>query len=145
MLTKGAQGVLCAVALGALTYFYATRSSECVKSPTSYGCPGHTKQEPNHVFQTEKADDRIANYTLWLAILTGALVVVSFVQIRFLVRADENARNAASFAERSLIETQRALIAPKQFIVNILFDESIIGYRAVAILHNTGNTQPSIA
>jgi hypothetical protein len=44
-------------------------------------------------------DDRIANYTLWLAILTGGLVLVSAGQGYFLLRADRTARMTAEAAQ----------------------------------------------
>jgi hypothetical protein len=47
------------------------------------------------------ADDRIANYTEWLAVLTGGLVVVSAIQIRFLIRSDKTARISGDAAKQS--------------------------------------------
>jgi hypothetical protein len=44
------------------------------------------------------ADNRIADYTWWVAAFTGALVVVSAVQITFLLRSDETARITANAA-----------------------------------------------
>jgi hypothetical protein len=49
--------------------------------------------------QPEKPDDRIAEYTLWLAILTGGLVLVSAAQGYFLLRADRTARISAEAAQ----------------------------------------------
>jgi hypothetical protein len=49
----------------------------------------------------ESNDDRIAKYTLWLAILTGGLVAVSAIQGFFLLRSDKTARIAAEAAKRS--------------------------------------------
>ena len=46
----------------------------------------------------ESADERIADYTEWLAFFTAALVVVSTVQIGFLIRADKTAKTAADAA-----------------------------------------------
>ena len=46
-------------------------------------------------------DERIADYTWWLAVLTGALVTVSSVQGVFLLRADKTTRSAANAAELS--------------------------------------------
>lgn len=54
---------------------------------------------PHETGQTETPDDRIAKYTLWLAILTGGLVVVSGIQGYFLLRADKTARITAEAAQ----------------------------------------------
>lgn len=43
-------------------------------------------------------EERLAVYTLWLERFTGALVIVSFFQFLFLIRADETARRAADAA-----------------------------------------------
>jgi hypothetical protein len=48
----------------------------------------------------ESADERIADYTEWLAFFTAALVVVSTVQIGYLIRADKTARLSAESASR---------------------------------------------
>jgi hypothetical protein len=55
----------------------------------------------------ESADERIAEYTEWLAFFTAALVVVSTVQIGFLIRADKIAAKGADVAERALVEVER--------------------------------------
>lgn len=68
----------------------------------------HSKQpseKPAKVDST--ADERIAKYTLWLAILTGGLVAVSAFQGYFLIRSDKTARTAANAADL----TARAAIA----------------------------------
>jgi hypothetical protein len=57
---------------------------------------------PNNTTRTEqleKPDDRIAEYTLWLAVLTGGLVLVSAGQGYFLLRADRTARMSAEAAQ----------------------------------------------
>src|ERR1700676_2573469 len=67
-------------------------------------------QIPSHVQSTHLLDRaaakgtteaKVALYTLWLALSTGALVIVSSVQIGFLIRADRFARIAASAAQQS--------------------------------------------
>jgi hypothetical protein len=70
----------------------------------------HPEKKSDEISRPETADDRIARYTLWLAIFTGALVVVSGVQIAFLIRADKTARisaNAAKTAADAAIAGQR--------------------------------------
>lgn len=49
----------------------------------------------------ESAEDRIADYTWWLGTFTCALVLVSTVQIGFLIRADKTARISANAAKTS--------------------------------------------
>ena len=58
------------------------------------------EKKSDDVVVPDKADDRIARYTFWLAMLTGGLVVVSAVQIFFLIRADKTARIMAETAQR---------------------------------------------
>ena len=53
--------------------------------------------EPN-----ASADDRIAIYTLWLALFSAALVIVSAIQIGFLIRADYNTQRPSNSRVRSL-------------------------------------------
>src|SRR6266478_2569457 len=60
------------------------------------------KQSPKEIAQSESIDDRLARYTLWLAIFTGALVLTSVVQNYFLIRADKTARLAANAAANSV-------------------------------------------
>jgi hypothetical protein len=55
----------------------------------------HPAKKTQQIIETERADYRIARYTLWLAILTGALVVASCIQGYFLLRADKTARISA--------------------------------------------------
>jgi hypothetical protein len=43
------------------------------------------------------------SYTEWLAILTGALAIVSSVQILFLIRADRTSQIAANAALRAAV------------------------------------------
>jgi|SRR6266446_2111327 len=70
-----------------------------------------SEKKSDEILQAERADDRIARYTLWLAILTGALVLVSSIQIFFLIRTDKIARLSAEAAKQSadaLIGSERA-------------------------------------
>ena len=65
------------------------------------------EQNPPEVFRERLADDPVAYYTETLAWFTGALVIVSTVQIGFLIRADGTARLAAE-AARDQAETSKA-------------------------------------
>jgi hypothetical protein len=80
-------------------------------SETSQHCEG-TKSE----CAKAATDERIADYTWWLALLTGALVTVSAVQGYFLLRSDKTARIAANAADRSA----RAAIALQLPVIRIV-------------------------
>jgi hypothetical protein len=58
-------------------------------------------KKADNVSDAEKADDRIARYTLWLAVLTGGLVLMAGIQGYFLLRADKTARISADAARIS--------------------------------------------
>lgn len=62
---------------------------------------GGQKQSSTKAADPRRADERLADYTLWLTILTGALVGVSATQIHFLIRADKTARITAEAAKES--------------------------------------------
>jgi hypothetical protein len=89
-------GLACVFAFGV---YSGMRSSEPPPNQQAINA-GHQSAEgaPVEVTQAERADDRIARYTLWLAIFTCALVVISAVQIAFLTSADKTARKAADTA-----------------------------------------------
>jgi hypothetical protein len=55
------------------------------------------------------ADEKIATYTLALAIFTALLVLVSAFQIAFLIGADETARVAANAAQQSAEAAKQAI------------------------------------
>jgi hypothetical protein len=57
----------------------------------------------------EKAEDKIARYTEWLALLTGGLVLVSAVQIWFLTQADRTARKTAGAALKAAEATESSV------------------------------------
>ncbi len=68
---------------------------------------------PAEIFSQPTAEDRIATYTLWLALFTFALVAVSSVQIRFLIRADKTARitaEAAGMQARAAISVELPVV-----------------------------------
>jgi hypothetical protein len=65
----------------------------------NYYSDHQTYNEPVTVIET--SDDKIARYTLWLAILTGALAAVSIYQGVMLNRADQTARISANAAKVS--------------------------------------------
>jgi len=57
----------------------------------------HSKQEASKA----STDERIADYTWWLAVLTGGLVFVALGQGVFIARSDKTARIAANAADLS--------------------------------------------
>jgi hypothetical protein len=65
------------------------------------------------VSNPDSADERVARYTLWLAILTGGLVLVSFFQGYFLIRSDRTARisaEAAKLSAEAAVSAQRPIL-----------------------------------
>jgi hypothetical protein len=70
-------------------------------------------------------DERIANYTWWLAVLTGGLVVVAACQGFFLIRADRTARISANAATSAVEAASADFIAshpPKLRVRNIVIN-----------------------
>ncbi len=109
-------GMVCAVLLAALTSFYANQiwlSSERTHTPTDYSRYTHTNKEAKDIPASEDPNDRIATYTLWLAIFNGLLVVVAGFQVRLLILADRTARFQATQLKQASdsAETQNAIIA----------------------------------
>src|SRR3954464_13667136 len=87
--------------------------------------PKHASETSQHCEGTKSecakgaTDERIADYTWWLALLTGALVTVSAIQGYFLLRSDKTARIAANAADRSA----RAAIAIESPVIRIKPDQ----------------------
>jgi hypothetical protein len=67
-----------------------------------------TKNSSPKITTPKSADDRIADYTWWVAAFTFALSVVSGFQIFFLIRTDKTARLAADAARKSAEHIPRA-------------------------------------
>lgn len=70
--------------------------------------PDRTDGEAPHIIRSESADDRIARYTLWLAILTGVLSL-STISLWWVTR------RTANIAERALYTTERAFVFLNEF------------------------------
>jgi hypothetical protein len=74
--------------------------------------PNHTSAASQHCEGTKSecakttTDERIADYTWWLAVLTAGLVCAGVVQFGFLIRGDNTARIAANAAERAAKATE---------------------------------------
>jgi hypothetical protein len=75
-----------------------------------------SQRTTNHETAKLTTDERLANYTWWLAILTGALVVTAVAQGFFIARSEKTARIAAIAARDTAIKTsEMADAADKQF------------------------------
>lgn len=100
--------------------------------------PNHTTAASQHCEGTKSecakatTDERIADYTWWLAVLTAGLVLSGVIQFGFLLRSDRTARIAADAAKKSadvaesiLIATQRPWIEITEMRVAspLVFDE----------------------
>jgi hypothetical protein len=76
------------------------------------------------------ADERIANYTWWVAAFTCALSVVSAFQIFFLIRADKTARISAESAKQSaeagITAANAAVKAEQAHVYPIIGYENIV-------------------
>jgi hypothetical protein len=97
-------GAFLASAIFAMGFLFAsTPSFQQYRTTEERSGTQEAKKKPVKVSESESSDDRIAKYTLWLAILTGALVCVSAFQGYFLLRADKTARIAAEAALKSAI------------------------------------------
>jgi hypothetical protein len=63
--------------------------------------------------KTEKSQDdpnqRLANYTFWLTILTGGIVLTGFLQILVLLKADNTARMGIKIAARQGVISRRQM------------------------------------
>jgi hypothetical protein len=87
---------------------YSSNSPRYANEPSEH-CDG-TKAE----CAKSAVDERLANYTWWLALLTGGLVLTAAGQGYFLLRSDKTARIAAEAAKKSAdagIMSAEALIA----------------------------------
>jgi hypothetical protein len=91
------------------------------------GAPEKPGKKAVYVIQAEDANDRIARYTFWLAVLTGCLVGVAGFQGYFLLRADKTARisaNAAIEAANAAKRNADALISSERAHLYVIVDRS---------------------
>jgi hypothetical protein len=97
------------VLLAGIALFYANeiwRSSKGTHPPAPQARAEHPQYEAKHdnIFSDAwnwTTQDAVSFYTSMLALFTGALVTVSAIQIRFLIRADISARRSAIAARRA--------------------------------------------
>jgi hypothetical protein len=154
-LTKWSAAFL-ASAIWALGFVFL--SSQPPQPPSQNQSASHA---PNETSKGEneksiwKPNDPVSLYTLVLAFFSGALVIISAIQIRFLILADRTARisaiaarraanaarKSADVAERALVDIQRALVVPTRFQSDVMVrNKQIIAYLMTAIFENTGTT-----
>ena len=74
--------------------------------------PRHSRDNAQTDIDPRTSEERIADYTLWLERFTGLLVIVSAVQIAFLISADKTARTAADAAKTAADAALAALDRP---------------------------------
>jgi hypothetical protein len=106
-------GLLMASLFWVVVFVWQSSQSSYRASPASEHCEG-AKAE----CAKASVDERLANYTWWLAVLTGALVLTAVVQGYFLLRADRTARIAAESAKQSTdaavaVESAQLLCFPR--------------------------------
>jgi len=111
----GLIALLLALAFG-LAWFDVQSSQYAASYQKQNGSPDKSNDEPTKI----GADERIANYTWWLALLTGALVAVSLGQGFFLLRSDKTARMAALAALKSAETAEKDLLASHKPLVTII-------------------------
>jgi len=97
------RGALAIAGLVLLLAFYGWQLWIVAVQPETQPNPHRTNSSAQQVVRPKPADERIADYTEILAIVTALLAIVSAVQIWFLLRADQTARISAESA-RSAVE-----------------------------------------
>jgi flagellar basal body-associated protein FliL len=86
------------VAIFVLQFWHSYKEQHQTNHQTS---GKEANKEPDNAATTERTEEAIARYTLWLMVFTGVLALVSVVQIAFLINADRNTERAANAAEKS--------------------------------------------
>jgi hypothetical protein len=85
-------------------------STQIPTNPAAHGAERASQKEEPKV----SADERVASYTGWLALLTGLLVAVTSGQIGFLIRADKTARISADAAKTAADAARDAANSAKE-------------------------------
>jgi hypothetical protein len=110
---------------------------------TTFQPNGNGSSEKSSVAaHADAADDRIARYTLWLAILTGGLVLVSSFQFYFLNRAEKTSQSLAKLAREEFTATHRPRVIVR-FIQGPFHDDAGHEFMWVT-LANIGETAATI-
>jgi hypothetical protein len=114
--------------------------------PNHTGAASQTCEGTKNECAKVTTDERIADYTWWLAVLTAGLVCSGLIQFGFLIRSDNTARVAAAAAQLSaeiarqtLQVTQRAeiVVLPGQ-VTN--FDKEGEDIKISVTINNIGQT-----
>jgi hypothetical protein len=95
--------------LGCLAVAIGFELNDAARYQAAHNNYTQPNKKSEYVAASESADDRIARYTLWLAIITGGLVGVSAFQGYFLIRADRTATRTSE-ATAGLVNTGRAQV-----------------------------------
>jgi hypothetical protein len=101
--------LMLAISLACTVLFFVNELWRSFKSPQQPQNQTHSehpeyKAKHDNIFADAwnwTTQDPVSFYTSLLAIFTGALVIVSVIQIRYLIRADETARMSAEAAKRA--------------------------------------------
>ena len=101
--------------------------------------PNHTSAASQHCEGTKSecakatTDERIADYTWWLAVLTAGLVCAGVVQFGFLIRSDNTARiaaNAADLSARAAVGQKLPILrcsTPHLWPASTVFQDAFVG------------------
>ena len=150
-------GALVAIALALLLGFATAKGTG---QPTDQQAQNHTnsaavnQSPPSESFWQWTTHDAVAFYTFVLSLFTGALVLVSAVQIWFLIRADKTARISADAAKASA-DVIPQLERPHLYIekLKVFYSVAIPGYeprppasppRVTFTIRNYGRTPANI-
>lgn len=133
-------GLIAGALLALLFGFYGLQIYSFWDDPNHKANYNGSADKPQKIVRQEPADERVADYTEYLAILTGALVLVSAIQIAFLIRSDKTARIAAESAKISadaartssqmVIDTERARLLAFVVSYNIAQIENVDAQQA---------------
>jgi hypothetical protein len=124
-------------------------SSQAPQGQTQQHAQIQPSNEPQNITDAERSDDRIARYTLYLAVFSGLLLIVAVFQIWLLLRAETVAEKSANAANKSAEIAERALIAGERAFISVTFQPSanidvatgnIIGWSFTPVWYNSGNT-----
>jgi hypothetical protein len=110
-------GVFLAVAIFAMGMLFASSIFQPNVKP-------EVEAQKHSEVSKASTDERIADYTWWLAVLTGGLVLVAFGQGVFIARSDKTARIAANAADLSA----RAAVAIELPIIRANLSKLIYGW-----------------
>jgi hypothetical protein len=105
--------------LAFLAFFFVGSLFEGPHTPTHQSSTKHSDKKqtyynPFSIWWDWTTRDSIGFYTSLLALFTGALVLISFIQIRYLIKADRLARRSLIASRQSAIAAKKAADVAKQ-------------------------------